>query len=53
MVGVIGLAAVAVVQSRANSALEAKNLQLTQANAATTKEKNKAESALDETTEAK
>jgi eukaryotic-like serine/threonine-protein kinase len=52
-VGVIGLSAVAVVQSRATSALEAKNLQLTQANAATTEAKNEAETALAETTKAK
>jgi len=53
VVSVIGLAALAVAQSRAKSALEAKNLQLIAANAATTKEKNKAESALNETQEAK
>ena len=53
VVGVIGLSAVAVVQSRAKSALEAKNLQLTEANAATTKAKNEAETALAETTKAK
>ena len=40
----------AVVQARSNLALEAKNLQLTQANAATTKAKNEAEAALAETT---
>jgi eukaryotic-like serine/threonine-protein kinase len=53
LVGVIGLSAVATVQVRANSALEAKNLQLTAANAATEraltqteKEKKKTEAAL-------
>jgi serine/threonine protein kinase len=45
LAGVIGLAAVAAVQFRARSALEAKNLQLTAANAATLR-------ALDETTKA-
>jgi serine/threonine protein kinase len=53
VVGTIGLSTVAVVQSRAKSALEAKNLLLTAANAATTQEKNKAEAALDETKRAK
>ncbi len=53
VVGVIGLSAVAIVQSRSNSALEAKNLQLTEANAATTNAKNEAESALTETGKAK
>jgi serine/threonine protein kinase len=45
LAGLIGLAAVAVVQSRAKSALEAKNLLLTAANKATNR-------ALDETTKA-
>ena len=53
MAGLIGLAAVVAVQSRAKSALETKNHQLTQANAATTKAKNEAETALAETTKAK
>jgi len=53
VVGVIGLSAVAVVQTRASSALRAKNLQLTKANAATTEAKNEAEAALAETTKAK
>src|SRR5579883_335803 len=44
--GVLGLLAVTVVQSQAKSALEAKNLQLTEANAATTRAKNQAEAAL-------
>jgi eukaryotic-like serine/threonine-protein kinase len=45
LAGLVGLAAVAVVQSRTKSALEAKNLQLEVANEATTR-------ALDETTKA-
>jgi WD40 repeat protein/tRNA A-37 threonylcarbamoyl transferase component Bud32 len=40
--GVVGLSAVAVVQSGANSALETKNLQLTAANAATTQREQEA-----------
>ena len=51
--GVIGLSAVAVVQSRANSALEAKNLKLIEANAATNKAKNETDTALAETTKAR
>ena len=53
LVGIIGLSAVAVVQSRANSTLEAKNRQLSAANAAITKARFEAESALAETTRAK
>jgi tetratricopeptide (TPR) repeat protein/tRNA A-37 threonylcarbamoyl transferase component Bud32 len=46
LAGVIGLAAVAAVQSRANAALEKNNLLLTAANAATIQAKNQAEEAL-------
>ena len=53
VVGVLGLSAVAVVQSRANSALELKNRQLTTANVATTQAKNEADAALAETIRAK
>jgi eukaryotic-like serine/threonine-protein kinase len=53
VVGVLGLSAVAVVQSRANSALESKNVELIAANAATTRAKDAAETALAETTKAK
>jgi eukaryotic-like serine/threonine-protein kinase len=53
VVGVMGLSAVAMVQSRSKSALQEKNRQLTEANAATTREKIKAETALAETTKAR
>jgi eukaryotic-like serine/threonine-protein kinase len=53
VVSVIGLLIGAVVQARAKSALEATNLQLTRANAATTKARNEAEAALGETKKAK
>jgi serine/threonine protein kinase len=53
LAGLIGLAAVAVEQSRSKSAPEAKNLQLTAANTETTKAKDEAEGALAETTKAK
>ena len=53
LAGLIGLAAVATVQARSNSALEAKNVQLTAANAAATRAKDDAEKALAETARAK
>ena len=53
LAGLIGLAAVAVVQSHANAALEFKNFQLTAAQATTIKAKSETEEALAETTEAK
>jgi eukaryotic-like serine/threonine-protein kinase len=53
LVGMIGLSAVAIVQGRANTTLEAKNHQLTYAYAAASKARKEAETALAETSMAK
>jgi hypothetical protein len=51
--GVIGLATVTAVQTKANRTLESKNSELIEANTATLKAKNEAEVALAETKKAK